>query len=180
MFHDVCFTPASRSFENNLKTYKLLAHRKPESELPHVSWFTASKTIRFPHKWPLTGVISLETVNPKHYNHTSADQNSGGKTFSMSSIAPSISLQVHFVFMQPGPFTHMLHVQHDILVTHQKCKNRKNLVFSFRLMDSKQQKTCFSLICQNVLKCLPKIFGKHLIAIIKFELNIFPHYYVCM
>ncbi|XP_030623092.1 ATP-dependent 6-phosphofructokinase, platelet type isoform X5 [Chanos chanos] len=26
-----------RSFENNLKTYKLLAHRKPESELPHVS-----------------------------------------------------------------------------------------------------------------------------------------------
>ncbi|GAA6075980.1 ATP-dependent 6-phosphofructokinase, platelet type isoform X1, partial [Tachysurus ichikawai] len=23
-----------RSFENNLKTYKLLAHRKPESELP--------------------------------------------------------------------------------------------------------------------------------------------------
>lgn len=26
-----------RSFENNLKTYKLLAHRKPESELPTVS-----------------------------------------------------------------------------------------------------------------------------------------------
>lgn len=26
-----------RSFENNLKTYKLLAHRKPESDLPHVS-----------------------------------------------------------------------------------------------------------------------------------------------
>lgn len=26
-----------RSFENNLKTYKLLAHRKPESELPVVS-----------------------------------------------------------------------------------------------------------------------------------------------
>ena len=26
-----------RSFENNLRTYKLLAHRKPESELPVVS-----------------------------------------------------------------------------------------------------------------------------------------------
>lgn len=32
-----------RSFENNLKTYKLLAHRKPESDLPHVS-----HQIRFP------------------------------------------------------------------------------------------------------------------------------------
>lgn len=29
-----------RSFENNLKTYKLLAHRKPESELPTVSHLT--------------------------------------------------------------------------------------------------------------------------------------------
>lgn len=31
-----------RSFENNLKTYKLLAHRKPESELPTVSHLTKS------------------------------------------------------------------------------------------------------------------------------------------
>lgn len=29
-----------RSFENNLKTYKLLAHRKPETELPTVSHLT--------------------------------------------------------------------------------------------------------------------------------------------
>lgn len=31
-----------RSFENNLRTYKLLAHRKPESELPVVSHLTTS------------------------------------------------------------------------------------------------------------------------------------------
>lgn len=33
----VCLVFLCRSFVNNLKTYKLLAHRKPETELPTVS-----------------------------------------------------------------------------------------------------------------------------------------------
>lgn len=36
----VCSMFYCRSFENNLRTYKLLAHRKPESELPTVSHLT--------------------------------------------------------------------------------------------------------------------------------------------
>ncbi|XP_036371926.1 ATP-dependent 6-phosphofructokinase, platelet type isoform X5 [Megalops cyprinoides] len=37
-----------RSFENNLKTYKLLAHRKPESELPHSSFNVAVLNVGAP------------------------------------------------------------------------------------------------------------------------------------
>lgn len=54
-----------RSFENNLKTYKLLAHRKPESELPHVSvmlCFTTILSLPLNHTTPLltdTGVLTF-------------------------------------------------------------------------------------------------------------------------
>ncbi|XP_048873624.1 ATP-dependent 6-phosphofructokinase, platelet type-like [Brienomyrus brachyistius] len=37
-----------RSFENNLKTYKLLAHRKPESQLPHSSFNVAVLNVGAP------------------------------------------------------------------------------------------------------------------------------------
>ncbi|XP_028819692.1 ATP-dependent 6-phosphofructokinase, platelet type isoform X3 [Denticeps clupeoides] len=37
-----------RSFENNLKTYKLLAHRKPESELPHSNFNVAVLNVGAP------------------------------------------------------------------------------------------------------------------------------------
>ncbi|XP_048121925.1 ATP-dependent 6-phosphofructokinase, platelet type isoform X9 [Alosa alosa] len=37
-----------RSFENNLKTYKLLAHRKPESELPHSGFNVAILNVGAP------------------------------------------------------------------------------------------------------------------------------------
>ncbi|KAJ8388128.1 hypothetical protein AAFF_G00146190 [Aldrovandia affinis] len=37
-----------RSFENNLKTYKLLAHRKPDSELPHSSFNVAVLNVGAP------------------------------------------------------------------------------------------------------------------------------------
>ncbi|KAJ8376034.1 hypothetical protein SKAU_G00066140 [Synaphobranchus kaupii] len=37
-----------RSFENNLRTYKLLAHRKPESELPHSSFNVAVLNVGAP------------------------------------------------------------------------------------------------------------------------------------
>uniref|UniRef100_A0AAY3ZVF0 Phosphofructokinase domain-containing protein n=1 Tax=Denticeps clupeoides TaxID=299321 RepID=A0AAY3ZVF0_9TELE len=43
--HAVCFC---RSFENNLKTYKLLAHRKPESELPHSNFNVAVLNVGAP------------------------------------------------------------------------------------------------------------------------------------
>ncbi|KAK7118043.1 hypothetical protein R3I94_021778 [Phoxinus phoxinus] len=37
-----------RSFENNLRTYKLLAHRKPESELPHSNYNVAVLNVGAP------------------------------------------------------------------------------------------------------------------------------------
>uniref|UniRef100_A0A8C1SH61 ATP-dependent 6-phosphofructokinase n=1 Tax=Cyprinus carpio TaxID=7962 RepID=A0A8C1SH61_CYPCA len=42
------FVCTCRSFENNLKTYKLLAHRKPESELPHSNFNVAVLNVGAP------------------------------------------------------------------------------------------------------------------------------------